>query len=156
MKGKFVWILGTLETIIGFGLFFAAQMEISSNSRYTWRKPYTSYEAQVIMMKWLGIILLVSGIIWLCLKVLQIKYTNTHTQEITPVIERGGVIKCSNCGLTLSADVENCPKCGNAVNVNKSNINAVENIKVHFCSKCGNKVNPNEAFCSNCGQKISK
>lgn len=155
MKGKFVWILGTIETIIGFALFWSAQMEISSNARYTWRRPYTSYEAQVIMIKWIGIILLASGIIWLCLKMFQLKYTNTHTQEITPVIEKGGIITCPNCGLTLSADVENCPRCGSTTKTKKS-LNTTEKNVVHFCSNCGAKVNLTEVFCSNCGQKISK
>lgn len=153
MKGKFVWILGIFEIIIGFVLFFSAQMEISNNSWYTWCKPYSSHEMQVIMMKWIGIILLISGVVWICLKLYQTRYTNIHTQDITQMTKKGGVIKCSNCGLTLSADVENCPRCGNII---KANNDTTEKNITYFCSKCGNKVNANETFCSRCGQKISK
>lgn len=156
MKGKILWILGVAETCIGFVLFVVAQMEISSNSRYTWRKPYTSYEAQVVMTKWIGIILLISGIVWLLLKIYQLRYTNTHTQEITPLSENGGSVKCPNCGLSLSADVKTCPRCG-AVTTDEAQSYTQQNSSVsNFCSNCGNKVNANERFCPKCGQKISK
>jgi len=153
MKGKFGWIIGTIETIIGFLCFFIAQMEISSNSRYTWKKPYTSYEAQVLITKWIGIIFLISGVIWLCLKVYQARYTDKHTQELNPVVKKGGITKCLNCGLALTADAESCPRCGNTVKeISGSSGNSSE--WTCFCSRCGNSIKANEIFCPKCGQKI--
>ena len=115
MKGKIGWIIGTLETIVGFVFFLNARIEISSNSWYTWRQPYSSYEAQVLMVEYIGIILLVCGIVDLAFKVYHTRYTNKHIQEIDQVVKNGGIIKCSNCGLTLAANVENCPRCGQKI-----------------------------------------
>ena len=64
MKEKIGWIVGLIEVFAGFAFFLVAQTEISSNSRYTWRRPYTDYEQQVIMTKWIGLILLIVGIIF--------------------------------------------------------------------------------------------
>lgn len=153
MKRKIGWIIGTIETIIGFVCFFVAQMEISSNSRYTWQKPYTSYEAQVVMTKWIGIIFLISGIAWLGLKVYQTRYTDKHTQEINPVVKKGGTTKCLNCGLVLTADAKSCPRCGKTVEeMSSKSDNRSES--TFFCSKCGNSIKTNETICPKCGQKI--
>lgn len=153
MKKKVGWIIGTIETIIGFVCFLVAQMEISSNSRYTWRKPYTSYEAQVLMTKWIGIAFLVSGIIWLGLKVYQVRYTEKHVQEMNPVVKKGGIAKCLNCGLALTADAESCPRCGKTVKkISDNSANSFGH--TCFCSKCGNLITTNELFCPKCGQKI--
>lgn len=156
MKGKILWILGTVQAVIGFALFLTAQLEISGNPWYTWHRPYSSYEAQIIMMKWIGIILLISGISILGLKLYQLRYTSTHTQEITPVTKRGGSITCPGCGLTLSANIATCPRCGKAVQAVPSKSNAEQNGTLRFCSNCGNQVNTNGPFCPKCGQKISK
>lgn len=153
MKGKIGWIIGTIETIIGFACFFVAQMEISSNSRYTWRKPYSSHEAQVLMTKWIGIAFLISGIVWLGLKIYQARYTNKHTQEMNPVVKNGGTTKCLNCGLALTAGAESCPRCGNAVKEISGNSNYGSE-RTCFCGKCGNSIRADEQFCSKCGQKI--
>ena len=154
MKGKFVWILSALEIVIGLVLFLSAQVEISSNPWYSWRRPYTPYEAQIILVKWIGIFLVISGIVWLCLKIYQLRYTDAHTQEISPTEGKGGIVKCSNCGLTLSSAAESCPRCGNAM-IN-TNTNIAEKNVVQFCGKCGSKLSPSEMYCPNCGQKISK
>ena len=154
MKGKFGWIVGTIETIVGFTCFMVAQMEISSNSRYTWSRPYTSYEAQVLMTKWVGIALLISGIVWLGLKVYQTRYINSHVQEMDQVVRKGGTIRCSNCGINLTADIERCPRCRTAVK-EVPNISTNRSHTICFCSKCGNSINTNDAFCTKCGQKIA-
>ena len=116
MKGKFGWIIGTIETIIGFIFFIISQVEVSSNSGYTWSKPYSTYEAQVIMLKWIGIILFISGIFWFILNLCQSSYTNKHTQEVNKITKKGGVLKCSNCGLTFTASTKQCPRCGKSAN----------------------------------------
>lgn len=156
MKGKFGWIFGALDTVVGFILLVAAQMEISSNPWYTWRKPYTSYEAQVLMVKWVGILLIVCGLIWLGLKVYQTRYTSNHIQEINPITKTGGAIQCPNCGLTLSAGVGQCPRCGNPVNAHKLPSNPVQGAPSHYCSNCGSQVGESQSFCAKCGHKISK
>ena len=146
MKGKIGWVVGTIETIVGFVFFIIAQIEISGNSRYTWTKPYTSYETQVLMVKWIGVLLLIYGIINLGLKVYQERYTEKHTQEMSSVVKRGGKSKCLNCGLALTADVECCPRCGKKI----------EDIsgKSVRCGKCGNLITEKETSCPKCGQRI--
>lgn len=150
LKGKVGWIIGIIETIIGFTCFLGAQIEILCNSRYTWRKPYTSYEIQVLMIKWTGIIFLISGIAWFCLKVYQVRYTDKHTQDVNSVVKKGGIIKCLNCGLSLTEDAERCPRCGKSVKGMLNN--SVQG--TYFCSKCGNSIKENELYCTKCGHKI--
>lgn len=149
MKKKIGWIIGFAESIVGFALFIAAQSEISANSWYTWRPPYTSYEAEVIMMKWIGLALLISGVVWIGLKFYQIKFINKHTEDINQVTEKGGAIKCAGCGLEVAASVKTCPRCGKTIATN-----GAEENKGSFCGKCGNQVGKGQTYCPKCGNKI--
>ncbi|MDE7424357.1 MAG: zinc ribbon domain-containing protein [Lachnospiraceae bacterium] len=153
MKKCIGWIIGTLETLMGFFMFIVAKAEISSNSSYTWSRPYTSYEAQVIITKWVGIMLLVSGVIWIGQKLYQAIYTNKHIQDINQLTQRGGAIKCASCGLGISASVDICPRCGKVVE--KGNTNNMKHGVIRFCGKCGSQINMGESFCSKCGNKIN-
>ncbi len=122
MKGKILWIIGIIEVIIGMAFYVTARVEIANNWRYTWTSPYTSYEMQVVMTKWIGLLLLVTGILLLGLKVYQTVYLNKHTQDVTAVTEKGGAIKCEKCGLMISANAEKCPKCGTKVHTEQKRI----------------------------------
>ena len=61
------------------------------------------------------------------------------------------MVKCSNCGLDVAEDMENCPNCGN--NLNKS---AVQNVvdQTNKCNNCGSDLPENTLFCSVCGTKV--
>lgn len=118
MKEKMGWIVGLIEVFAGFAFFVVAQTEISSNSRYTWRRPYTDYEQQVIMTKWIGLILLIVGITGLGIRVYKTMYTNKHTQEINEITKLGGTVNCQKCGLTVAQNVSVCPRCGTEITKN--------------------------------------
>ena len=154
MKGKISWIISFIFLIVGFIFYFPAKLEIMTNSHYTWNKPYTKYESEVIMTKWIGIMLLVWGIIIIVLKILQLRYTNKHVKDINQEINRGGVILCSNCGLSISADTRRCPGCGNFIEPVTYNNNFDRKNAVNYCGKCGIAVNKGDVFCFNCGNKI--
>lgn len=111
MKKNFGWILGTVEMVIGFVCFATAQTEISS-SGYVWSQPYTSHEAQVLLTKYAGIVLFLFGISWIGLKLFQTSYINKHVQDIDQVNSKGNTKKCLKCGVTVTADMERCPRCG--------------------------------------------
>lgn len=152
MKKGIGWIIGTFEVIIGFFMFIVAQAEISNNLSYSWRRPYTSYEAQVILTKWIGIILLFSGVIWIVQKLYQVMYTKKHIQEINQLTQRRNSVKCANCELEISESVNICPRCGEVVK--KNNFNNIKYDGIHFCGKCGNQISLSESFCTKCGNKI--
>lgn len=154
MKGKLLWFIGILQVSIGSMLSISAQAEILTNSRYTWTRPYTSYETKIITSRWVGILLIISGIIWIGLKLFQIRYANKHIQEVSQSTKSGNIIKCPNCELTLSAGTANCPRCGKPTSNN--DINSIESNSIRFCSKCGNQISANESFCTKCGNQISK
>ena len=109
------WTIAVIVEIIGLILFITAKTEIAGDSYYTWTPPYTPYEARVLITKWIGLGLLIAGIVWEVLKVFQIRYTNNHTQEIDQVVKRGGITICVSCGLTLTADAVKCPRCGREI-----------------------------------------
>lgn len=150
MKNNVKSIIGIFVTVVGFLLFVMAQSEMSDNSRYTWSEPYSSYESQVIMMKWIGFILLISGITYFVLKWYQTIYTNKHVQDVNSVTKSEGTVNCCHCGLTVLADTKKCPRCGKSLE--KSN--NVKQSESCFCSQCGKQINKNEKFCSKCGNKI--
>ena len=172
MKKAIGWIVGLVFMASGVGCVTYARQIMARYYWYTWRPPYTEYAAQIVMIKAIGEIFLTVGIICLVLKVFQAWYVNKHTKEITPLVQRGGAVQCSNCGLTLSADVKNCPRCGSQVSVSSiSNASRANSAGVstnelpvrmaagnteHFCSNCGNKVSPSAVFCPDCGHKIEK
>lgn len=149
MKNKLGWIIGIFECIIGFLMFIIAQAEIVTNTDYTWSRPYTQFEAQIILIKWLGIILILSGIIWMALKIYQIVYADKYIKDVTPLMREGGTVKCSNCGLVISANMKVCPRCKIQVRDEKR----VENNYI-FCSKCGFRIVKGTKFCSKCGNKV--
>ena len=115
MKGKIWWIVNIMETFIGFILFITAQMEISGDSSYSWRRPYSDYEQQVITTKWIGLVLLIGGGIWLGIRIYQYVYVNKHTQDLNEIAKLGGIAKCQTCGLTVTQNLTFCPRCGSAI-----------------------------------------
>lgn len=63
------------------------------------------------------------------------------------------MVKCSNCGLDVADDLENCPNCGNNLSVNFQS-DAEDNDGVKSCKNCGSELSENTLFCSVCGAKV--
>lgn len=106
---KFKLILGGISTFIGFVMFLYGQTTIATNSRYTWTKPFTEFEAQTLIVKNIGICLLVCGILDLLLVAFSAYYTSKTTKDSNDI----GVIakKCPSCGLSVHHLTKICPKC---------------------------------------------
>lgn len=102
-------IIGGICCIIGLACFIAAQVEINTNHYYTWTRPYTSYEAQVIITRIVGIGLLISGIIDLVLVFASIIYTHSTVQDIN--CQKMISTPCPTCGIQLGTAVNICPRC---------------------------------------------
>lgn len=148
------WVICILELIIGAVLFLTAQVDISTNSRYTFRKPLTDYEAQVLTMKWFGIFFLVSGIMWLIVKIYQTTYVNKHIQDNmnnSRVCQKAAI--CPGCGLQVASNGGTCPRCGFVFNAN-SNTDILNKDEAGFCINCGNPIAAGQLFCRNCGNKL--
>lgn len=143
MKGKGAWIIGFIGIFIGNILFGSATAIL-----YIY-DDYTTFEQEIlIIIKWVGVVFLILGLFLMLLREYQDRYTYKHVQDITPIVKRGGVIKCEKCDLMVSSDVKSCPRCGNRITSN--------NKEQRFCSMCGNRVDLKEIYCSKCGQKIQK
>ena len=110
---KLYGIIGTICSIIGLILTLAAQTVIWSNTRYTWSRPYTQFEAETLSVKWIGIVLLISGIIDILLIVISKIYADKNIKDAT--IQEFADIICPNCGLRVSKTTNVCPKCKNNV-----------------------------------------
>lgn len=85
------------------------------DSSYSWRRPYSDYEQQVITTKWIGLVLLIGGGIWLGIRIYQYVYVNKHTQDLNEIAKLGGIAKCQTCGLTVTQNLTFCPRCGSAI-----------------------------------------
>lgn len=61
------------------------------------------------------------------------------------------MVKCSNCGLDIDDNFENCPNCGN--DLSKSDVE-VKNEEISTCSNCGAELKDSDSFCASCGSKV--
>lgn len=104
-------ILGSIMGIVGMIMFFFAQSEIASNGRYTWEKPYTEFEVQVLSCRLIGILFIIMGVIDVALFIAQRIYINKTVQEIDSF--QTSVMLCPKCGLRISENTRICPKCKN-------------------------------------------
>ncbi len=110
---KLYGILGAVSSIIGFVLTISSQIIIESNTRYTWTRPYTQFEAQTLSVKWIGIALLISGLIDIALIVISKMYTDKNIKDTN--IQMFTDITCPHCGLRVSKTTNVCPKCKNNI-----------------------------------------
>ncbi len=116
---KIKTILGSIGIIVGFALFFAAQMDISTNTRYTFTRPFTQYEVQILSLKWLGILFMVFGVLDIILVVLA-KRKEGEMQDPNNLTFSSG--KCPNCGLLVSDGTRICPKCKTVLKGDSQNV----------------------------------
>jgi hypothetical protein len=110
---KFKVIVGSIFSFVGFVCFVTAQSVISGNHRYSWRPPYTTYEAQILMAKWIGLILLLCGILDLAMVVFSHIYTQKTVQD--PTSNQVTMLKCPSCGLSVKNTTEVCPRCNTKI-----------------------------------------
>ena len=107
-------VLGFISSIVGFAMLLCARMEIATNSRYTWRTPYSQYEAGVMVVQWIGILLLVCGIIDIVVAIVAQRYVSNNVKDI----DTHTVIKCPECGIRVDSNAKICPKCNKALKEN--------------------------------------
>lgn len=149
---KILFFISLVMLIAGFIMWVTAQMEISSNARYTWQKPYSTYEAQIILIKWIGILFFICGLLDVGAALFKIIYTNKHTHEVSGIDRQGGVTQCLKCGLAITGNVRRCPRCGTISN--RAEASAATGNSARFCQYCGHALLPGGAFCAGCGRKI--
>lgn len=64
------------------------------------------------------------------------------------------MVKCNNCGITVSKDSENCPNCGNdLINSDENQSSSDNNININS-DKCGAELSFNNDFYHSCGNKF--
>lgn len=73
--------MAVVMLVIGPIMWFTAWTEIHDNTGYAWEKPYTDFEAIVIGMKWIGIVLFVYALIGIGLTAFKIWGTNSRIQD---------------------------------------------------------------------------
>lgn len=83
MKAKGTWglfMMAGAMLIAGPMMWFTVWLEMHNNMGYAWEKPYTEYEAQVIGMRWTGIVLLAYGLASMGLLAAQLRQANKRTR----------------------------------------------------------------------------
>ena len=61
------------------------------------------------------------------------------------------MVKCSNCGLEIDDNFQNCPNCGN--DLSKSDVE-VKKEEISTCNSCGAPLKDSDSFCASCGSKV--
>lgn len=114
MKKIVGFIIGALMAFIGLVNIIVANIQINTTRGYTFRPPYTEFEAGVITTKYIGIGILIAGIIIMILMIVSKIYYSKNVQDVS---SRGNssvnFISCPACGCKTTDDSEYCMKCGN-------------------------------------------
>lgn len=161
-------VLGIVELVAGIYLREIGEAGIEYSSWFSSARKYKN-------MSNIGLILLISGIVWICLDIVAIYWTNKHIREI--VAEEYARIRCQKCGLMLTAGVSVCPRCGTELSAGEANVhqenvyqeqanqrNVQPNTSApvnlydgvpHFCGQCGTHLDENSVFCPNCGKMVA-
>ena len=119
MKTGPIWsILGVIELIAGFCMYLYTKWEMATNTWYSWKTPYTEYEAKIMIIQLIGIVLLVFGfgnlISAAALKINRTVFADRHIRDVDFSMT-GALQRCPRCGVTFLAGTEFCPNCGMAV-----------------------------------------
>ena len=112
---KKIQLISGLVSAIGGGIaLFWALMTMDTYSYYSWKQPFTKFEAQVVTTKWLGILFLVSGIVELIFFFVTLKASNTRTQPVEDrhYEKRPAQKFCIRCGTVMDFEDRFCPNCG--------------------------------------------
>lgn len=128
MKKQIRWIIACIDIAIGLFFYISAKNEMASSWMLTFRPPYTFYELVVILVKWAGILCIISGIIGIAWEVYHTKFVNIHIQDVDKVSQSGGTNRCEKCGLMLAASCEKCPRCGTYVRKNAERVRRVRTV----------------------------
>lgn len=108
-------VIGGVLALLGAGGTIWKWSSISdevSRHRYTYSAPFTSHEMGNITVLILSILALVAGIILVIFAI--IRKRNHDTLHRVERMQGGGKTQgvCPSCGLNVSRETKNCPKCG--------------------------------------------
>lgn len=112
MKKVIGWALGIIELVLGLILYINQKVEISNNWLYSWTPPYTDYEAKVIFLKWVGILLFLAGLLDFGIMIFRQIHMNNHLQDTSEIMQKRGVTICPGCGIMVATNAGVCPRCG--------------------------------------------
>lgn len=106
----FFVLFGIFLLCFGFSLFMTATIKMENSEwYYTWKPPYSEYEASVIITKIWGIVLLIIGGLAELLCLLSKLYESKNIQDVNPITSN--TIKCHVCGIKTDSTLTICPKC---------------------------------------------
>lgn len=106
---KVICAIGVICLAIGLAMWVSSNMEIAAHTRYTWEKPYTQFEAQVLATKYIGIVLLISGAVDILLTIISTAYTSRTIQD-----KQGNPAEfliCPKCHCKTITGNASCPNC---------------------------------------------
>ena len=116
-KNRMLWEV--LEFAAGAIMYIWAKWKIETDVYYTWTQPLSSYETRVLCFKYIGIILVVFGIVSIVYKLFcgsNKKSNDFTTEEVLKGSEKKKMHFCTNCGAKLKEEDKFCPACGKKIN----------------------------------------
>lgn len=109
MKKAIGYIVSSVMAAVGLILFIAGYATQKDSYGYTWTPPYTSFEFSVLMTKYIGITILIIGIVVLILLIAKASYTSKNVKDI-----HGGsaeFLTCPICHCKTTLGSSECPNC---------------------------------------------
>ena len=104
-------IIGYILTFFGASGTAGSIMYIMNDHRYTYRAPFSSHESAMMAICIISFIIFVAGIMTIIFSVIKNK-NQAKLNELTGTTDgapRGDT--CPNCGLNVSPNCTECPKC---------------------------------------------
>lgn len=103
---------GYILTTLGFGGLAYSLFTVNTNKRYSWTSPFSSFEKTIIAVAIISFIILLVGIIMVIFSFVKKK----NEDKLNSLKNLGNNNKCPNCGLNVTAGINECPRCHQKLN----------------------------------------
>ena len=107
-----ITVIGYILTTLGFGGLAYSLFTVNTNKRYSWTSPFSSFEKTIIAVAIISFIILLVGIIMVIFSFVKKK----NEDKLNSLKNLGNNNKCPNCGLNVTAGINECPRCHQKLN----------------------------------------
>jgi len=107
-----ITVIGYILTTLGFSGLAYSLFTVNTNKRYSWTSPFSSFEKTIIAVAIISFIILLVGIIMVIFSFVKKK----NEDKLNSLKNLGNNNKCPNCGLNVTAGINECPRCHQKLN----------------------------------------
>lgn len=120
-------VVGYILTFLGGSGLFYSFVTIKTDHSHTWRSPFTTFETTIMVVCILSLIVLVAGIMIIIFSVVKKKNQDMLNKLSGTVDNEPKASVCPNCGLNVSPNLKQCPRCNCMLSNNRGVISNGKN-----------------------------